>query len=136
MYTGPRRRYVTPVHDAGAGAGNYYYKGPKGKKGMIVDYGVENVSEAFTTDTLPCYVSIGSAGDIDAYGEELGMGTTAIGDSKSVRSTFTKPADVNAYILKSTKLPADTAFRIGITAPTGGTPAGIGQFWVEVVWEA
>lgn len=136
MYTGPRRKYTTPVHDAGAGAGNYYYMGPKGKKGMIVDYGVENVSEAFTADTLPSYVSIGTSGDIDAYGEEFSMATTAINACRSVRSVFSKPADVNLYILKSTKIAADTAFRIAITAPTGGTPAGIGQFWCEVVWEA
>jgi hypothetical protein len=132
-----RMHYTFPVLDFGAGAEIYYVLGPKGRKGKLVDYGIHHVTEAFTTDTLPAYVSVGTAADPDAYGEELGMGTSAIDvGSKSVRTSFRDPDDIALYILDAgLSLPADTKVGLHCTSPTGGTPAGIAQPFMIIDWE-
>jgi hypothetical protein len=132
-----RMHYIFPVLDFGAGAEIYYVKGPKGRKGKLVDYGVHHVTEAFTADTLPAYVSVGTAADADAYGDELSMGTAAIDvGSVSVRTSFRDPDDLDDYILDAgLSLPADTKVGLHCTSPTGGTPAGIAQPFMIIDWE-
>ena len=132
-----RMHYFAPdLHDFGAGGDIYYFKGPKGKKGKLVDYGVHHPTETFTADTLPAYVSVGTAADADAYGEELSMGLLAAdAGSKSVR-TETVGDEIDNYILPAgLSMPKDTKFGIHCTAPTGGTPAGIAQPFCIVDWE-
>lgn len=132
-YDNPNRQeYVAHAQDIGAGAKTFTFYGPKGKDGWVYDYGVVNVTEAFTADTLPCYVSVGLSGNVDAYGEELSMATTAIGGGKTLRSTYSTPGDLDDYIVA--KIPADTAVLVTATAPTGGTPAGIGDIRVVIDW--
>ena len=93
-----RMHYNFPVLDFGAGAEIYYLMGPKGRKGKLVDYGVHHPTETFTADTLPAYVSVGTAADADAYGEELSMGLLAAdAGSKSVRTTFRDPDDIDEF---------------------------------------
>lgn len=132
-----RMHYQFGLHDFGAGGEIFYVLGPKGRKGKLVDYGVHHVTEAFTADTLPAYVSVGTAADADAYGEELSMGTSAIDvGSKSVRQSFRAAEDIEDYILEAgLNLPADTKVGLHCTAPTGGTPAGMAQPFMIIDWE-
>lgn len=132
-----RMHYFFGTHDFGAGGEIFYVLGPKGRKGKLVDYGVHHVTETFTNTTLPAYVSVGTAADADAYGEELDMGTLAAdAGSKSVRTTYRAAEDIEDFILDAgLSLPADTKVGLHCTAPTGGTPAGIAQPFMIIDWE-
>ena len=132
-----RRTYIFPTLDFGTAGEIYYVRGPKGRKGKLVDYGVDHPTETFTTTTLPAYVSVGTAADADAYGEELSMGTLAAdAGSLSVRQSFRDPDDIAAYILDAgLNMPADTKVGLHCTAPTGGTPAGFAIPFMIIDWE-
>lgn len=131
-----RMHYSFGQHDFGAGSETFWIMGPKDRKGKLVDYGIHHVTETFTNTTTPGYVSVGSAADADAYGEELDLGTTAADvGSKSVRTTA-DAEDIEDYILDAgLSLPADTKVGLVCTAPTGGTPAGIAQVFMIIDWE-
>lgn len=132
-----RMHYNFPLLDFGTAGEIYYVRGPKGRKGKLVDYGVHHVAEAFTADTLPAYVSVGTAADADAYGEELSMGTTALdAGSVSVRQSTRDEATIATYILDAgLTMPADTKVGLHCTAPTGGTPAGMACPFMIIDWE-
>lgn len=132
-YDNPNRiAYLWATQDAGAGAVTKNIVGPKGKTGRVWDYGFLNVTEAFTADTLPSYVSVGLSGNADAYGEELSMATTAAGGGLTVRSSMESGAARDAMFPAT--IPAGTTVLITATAPTGGTPAGIGDLYVVIDW--
>lgn len=132
-----RMHYMFPLLDFGTAGEDYYVVGPKGKKGKLVDYGVHHCTETFTNTTLPAYVSVGTAADPDAYGEELDLGTLAAdAGSKSVRTTYRAAEDIEDYILDAgLSMPADTKLRLVCTAPTGGTPAGMAHPFMIIDWE-
>lgn len=129
-------RYQFPSTSVASAGAIFDILGPKGKKGHLHDYGVVNPTVAFTATTLPSYVSVGTVADADAYGDELSMGTIGVDSGgKSLRSTYaTKDAGFAASMINRT-LPADTVVSLHITAPTGGTPAGTAQPFVEISWE-
>lgn len=135
MYEKKPTEYLFPVSDIGAGAKTHTIVGPKDKEGRLVDYGIQNVTEAFTDDTLPCYVSVGTAADPDAFGDEFSMVEEAIGAGKTLLSTYdrTHAAYVAAMVDKT--IPANTEVLLTCTAPTGGTPAGIGQPYMAIIWD-
>ena len=132
-----RMHYTFPTLDFGTAGEIYYVMGPKGRKGKLVDYGVHHPTETFTATTLPAYVSVGTAADADAYGEELSMGTLAAdAGSLSVRTSTRDPAVIDTYILDAgLKMPADTKVGLHCTAPTGGTPAGFANPFMIIDWE-
>lgn len=133
-----RMFYQFGTHDAGAGGEIFYVLGPKGKKGKLVDYGMHHVTEAFTATTLPSYVSVGTAADADAYGEEISMGTAAIdvGSVSCLQQSVGDGLDIEDRILDAgLAMPADTKVGLHVTAPTGGTPAGIAQPFMIIDWE-
>ena len=128
--------YTFGTHDFGAGGEVFTVLGPKGKGGRLVDYGVMHPTEAFTTDTLPAYVSVGTVADADAYGDELGMGTLAIdAGGNSLLTTYRQSETGYATALIDPTLPADTVVALHCTAPTGGTPAGIAIPFMKIIWD-
>lgn len=132
-----RMIYQFPVLDFGAGAEIYYVMGPRNKKGKLIDYGVHHPTETFTADTLPAYVSVGTAADADAYGEELSMGLLAAdAGSNSVLSQVEGDGlNVEDYILDAGySLPVNTKVGLHCTSPTGGTPAGIAIPFMVIDW--
>lgn len=132
-----RYYYQFGLHDFGNGGEIFLVTGPKGKKGKVIDYGIHHCTETFTATTLPAYVSVGTAADADAYGEELSMATFAAdAGSRSVMTVVNSPAERDTYMLAaSLSLPADTAVGLHVTAPTGGTPAGMAQPFMIIDWE-
>lgn len=132
-----RMHYNFPLLDFGTAGEIFYVRGPKGRKGKLVDYGVHHPTETFTATTLPAYVSVGTAADADAYGEELSMGTLAAdAGSLSVRSSTRDEAVLATYILDAgLSLPADTKVGLHCTAPTGGSPAGMAHPFMVIDWE-
>jgi hypothetical protein len=136
MYDATPTRYSFGIHDFGAGSEEFSVKGPKGKKGLLVDYGVLSPVQTFTATTTAATVAIGTTADPDAYGDELSLGTLA--DKAGAKSvlTDTRPG-TTAYdaLMLNRSLPADTAVVVTCTAPTGGTPAGKAVPFVDIVWE-
>ena len=125
----PRGRAVAyksnVVQDLGAGVGTAWsFKGPKGKKGRIIDVGM-HITETFTATTLAGMVLVGTAADPNYYAQ-LEMGLAADTDFWNVDD------DPDAILIEA--LPADTQVEVTHSAPTGGTPAGIGWPVVVVEW--
>jgi len=127
-YSNPDRRfYVFPTVDFGAGSTSHSFQGPKGKAGRLVCIHL-SASETFTNTTTEANIMVGTAADTDAYAL-MNLGTTAATDSVASDDGVT---DTDAII--SASIPADTQVEVTCTAPTGGTPAGIGTVTVIVDW--
>lgn len=99
------------------------FKLPKGKRGRLVDVGVI-CTTLFTAVTTGAFVKLGTTSDDDAYASLGSLGALAATD------TFNTVNDSDAII--NADLPADTQIEVVFTAPTGGTPAGVGQVYVVV----
>lgn len=134
-YDKPNRQKYAVTFDAGNNGNEaWYFKGPKGKKGRLVDYGVEAITEAFTTGAS---LAIGTASDADAYGDEFPLtaaaGATLDVGTHSVRSLYDEIADAtnfNTYMV-ARDLPADTAF---VMTCVDDAASGIATFFVIVDW--
>ena len=110
--------------DFGAGDEALAIRAPAGYDyGRIVHVGVA-VKETFTNTTTAAYVRIGTATDADAY-VELNMGTAADTNYYSERD------DTDAIIDPEVD---DTQLEVALIAPTGGTPAGIGDVHIVINW--
>jgi hypothetical protein len=131
-------KHVAAAVDFGAGTTTHEFVGPKGKRGLLVNYGVEDVTETFTNTTTAANVAVGTTSDADAYGEEFSLGTVSdAAGGVSVLSTYRRGSDeYEDYVLPGVPIPADTVVRLTCTAPTGGTPAGIAAAFAEIIWEA
>jgi len=118
--------YVLSAVDFGAGDTNHAIKAPGGyRQGRLIDVGVA-VSETFTETTTQGFVRVGTAADPDAYAE-LQMGTAAATDFYNTRD------DTNAIIVDTIHDVA-TQLEVACIAPTGGTPAGIGDVHIVIDW--
>tara|TARA_R110000868_G_C10962416_1_gene768667 strand:+ start:6055 stop:6462 length:408 start_codon:yes stop_codon:yes gene_type:complete len=125
------------AHDFGAGSNNYTFKGPKGKKGLLLDYGIEGVTETFNEVTTAATISVGIAANLDAYGEEIDIGSTATDTvgSLSALTEATSPTVLRSTYIVEPDVAADVAVYIACVAPTGGTPAGIATAYVVIEWQ-
>lgn len=138
MYERTPTRYMLPSTSF---ASNFALEimGPKGKRGLLVDYGVQNPTVTFTATTTAGFIAVGSGSDPDAYGEEFSLGTLAAdAGGKSVLSTYRRGSaspEYEAYVLPGVVIPADVKVVVTGTAPTGGTPAGTASPFVDIVWE-
>lgn len=123
---GPPRTitYTYPSHDFGAGADAVSLKAPKGSGwGELQDIGVQ-VTETFTADTLAATVLVGTASDANYYAQ-LEMGLAA--DTNYWNTQDDPDAIINNKI-------DSTQVEVAFTAPTGGTPAGIGTVSITIAW--
>lgn len=131
-------------HDFGGGGEVFSIKGPKGKKGTLLNYGVYGIIESFTAASTAAMVAVGNGTDPDAYGEELSLGTSAadtVGEV-SIDTLYRYDqvgggagvTDRDDYILNGGEIPADTVVYLTCTAPTGGGEAGQGTAFVEILW--
>lgn len=122
---GPVMTYTLPAVDFGAGDSAYAIKAPNGfTKGRILEVGVV-VTETFNQVTTPGYVRIGTASDADAY-VELNMAAAAATDY------YNNQDDTDAII--DADIPSATQVEVACIAPTGGTPAGIGDVQIAIRW--
>ena len=99
------------------------FKLPKGKRGRLVDVSVI-ATTSFTAVSTGAFVKIGTSADDDAYASLGSLGALAATD------TFNTANDPDAII--NPDLPADTQIGVVFTAPTGGSPAGVGLVSVVV----
>lgn len=131
-YDNPNRQKYSFRFDAGNnGNETFTVKGPKGKGGRLIDYGVEGVTEAFTQDAS---LAIGTAADPDAFGEELAFGVVAVDTVKSVRTLYDPNKDKAAYeaLIVDPTIPADTLVQMTIVDDAS---TGIGDFFCIIDWD-
>jgi hypothetical protein len=128
-YDRPNREKYSFRFDAGNnGNETFVIHGPKGKAGRLWNYGVEGVTEAFTAD---CTVSVGTASDADAYGDEFPMGALLIDTSRTVRSVYSEhDAGFETYMV-ARDIPKDTPVHLVIV---DDTTTGIGNFCCVIDW--
>jgi hypothetical protein len=132
MYDRPNRQKYAFQYDAGGTADETFtVQGPKGKKGRLVDYGVEGVTELFDA---AAQVAVGTAADPDAYGEEIAIGALAVDGVKTLRTMYDPGKDKAAYdaLVVQPILPADTKVVLSITK---ATTTGIGTFFMTIEWD-
>lgn len=131
-YDHPNRQKYAFYFDAGNnGNETWTIKGPKGKAGRLVDYGVEGVVEAFTADAQ---VSVGTAADADAYGEEIALGVVALEGVKSLRTLYDPIADKTSFdaLLVQPTIAKDTAVQLTVIDDAS---AGMGTFFMIIDWD-
>jgi hypothetical protein len=128
-------KYTFGLLDFGTGSAQQFaVAGPKGKRGLLLDYGVEGSIEAFSATTNAPSVSVGTSADADAYGDEFSVNSLAINSAKSVRSTYDyADAGFATYMLDRT-LPADTAVSLWCN-PGTGTPTGQAYPFMTILWD-
>lgn len=122
-----RRQYSFGPIDFGAGGEVVSITGPKGKTGRLIAIHVA-ATETFTNTTTEANVQVGTAADPDANAL-FNLGTLADTDSASTDDGTT---DTDAIIDED--IAADTQVEVTFTAPTGGTPAGIGFVDIIIDW--
>jgi hypothetical protein len=127
-YSNPDRRfYVFPAVDYGAGDSAHSFRGPKGKKGRLVDIHL-SATEAFNSTTTDGYTDIGTAADTNAYAHFVQ------GDLAATDSVCGTDGVTDTDWLIDANIPADTQVEVTCVAPTGGTPTGIATVTVVVDW--
>ncbi|MCC6918632.1 MAG: hypothetical protein IT548_05475 [Alphaproteobacteria bacterium] len=136
----PTRHRFGPF-DFGGGADDFFsIISPTGRDGgILVDYGVEGVTEAFNGDTLDPQLSVGTAADRDKYGEEITV-NPAVDAGMSLRSQFEtigktlSGAKIGDYITADgLNIPASGA-GIHAIASTGANLTGQGVLYADIVW--
>lgn len=126
-YSNPdRRSYVFPAVNFGSTSAQSF-KGPAGKKGVLVDIHVA-CTTLFTAVTTAAFVDVGTAADID-YNAHFGLGTLAATDAILLTGSTGSLA-----ALIEPNIAADTQVEVTFTAPTGGSPAGVGTVTITVDW--
>ena len=102
------------VQDLGGTPTAYSFKGPTGKKGMIVDVGIE-VTETFACDTLEACFNVGTSSDADAYCK------LNITDGTAITDTFNIQNDTQIECLP-------------VAGPDASSVTGQGYTYVVVEW--
>ncbi len=108
-------------------------QGPSGKAGKVFDYGVSDVTIAFTATTTAAVASVGRAGALSAYGANQSIGAAPVGGGVSMRSKLTSLGQLNVMV--PAQIAKDTEVVFTVTAPTGGTPAGTGTPFLVIDWD-
>ena len=133
---GMRRYTKTALFDFGTGSATevMWIKGPKGKNGLLVDYGVEESVEAFTATTTVPSVSVGSEADADAYGDEFSLNGLVINSFSSVRADADERTTAFTTMMDDRTIPKDTTVVV-YANPGTGSPTGQATPFVEILWD-
>lgn len=115
--------YLLPSHDFGAGAGTDIISGPDGHKGRLLNVTILTVTEVFNSVTTNALIRVGTSADPDKHAE------MSIDDTADLGSDSILAAE-----LYNTEIAADEDVHIDYVAPTGGTPTGIGQVQINIMW--
>lgn len=130
------RHYFTATAWGSAG-GTRHIRGPKGKAGTLVDYGIDDITATFTNVSTGCLMKVGVNGALAQHGINLDLGAAAAADgSKSVLTTY-RPGKDAAYVthMPDRSIDADTVVIVTFTAATGGSPAGTSKAFVDIIWD-
>lgn len=124
--------YTLGELDFGATSENFGIRGPKGKAGRLIDYGVQGCTEAFAGGT-GATIAVGTAADPDAFGEELTI-VCADASGYTARSAARDVDDLENMIVNA-EIPADTIVQITCVVASGGAEAGKACPHVIIHWD-
>lgn len=130
-YDKPNRiKHVAFVDLGNTGNKSLTFRGPEGKKGRLIDYGIEGVTEVFTQDAS---IAIGDGSDVDAYGEELALGALAAGGQLGVRSQYDPIANKTAFdaLIVNPNINADSF----VMTLVDDAATGMGMVYAVVDWD-
>lgn len=140
-YSKAPTRHRFGLFDFGGGADETFaIISPTGRSGgVLVDYGVEGVTEAFNGDTLDPQMSVGTVADPDLYGEEITV-NPADNAGMSLRSQYEtiglslSSAKIGDFITADgLNIPAAGAV-LKCLAATGANQTGQGYPYADIVW--
>lgn len=132
-----REKHSFGVFDFGAGSDETFsIRGPKGKGGRLINYGVEGCTEVMNGGTVTPKVAVGTPADPDAYGEELDLDGLADNDARSVRSLYDENADKANFdaLMVNRNIPPDQEVVLTCTGATGA-PTGQAVPFVTIDWD-
>lgn len=133
-YDHPNRiKYTFNFDFGGAADETFVIKGPKGKKGVLWDYGVEGTTEAFNGNSVTPKISVGTSGTPAAYGAALVLHGLADATATSIRALYREDESGWSTYMTDPNLPADTAVVIACTVATG-SPTGQGNAFCVIDW--
>lgn len=142
MYDFPNRIKYSVFFDAGGnGDLEYAIRGPRGKAGRLYDWGLEGITEAYTSGEGS--VAVGTTADPDAYGEEWATSGLAAEDASSPRASLlpkgvpvsTASTDLGDYLINGL-IPADnTSGAKVLMTVVDTTAAGMGTYFMIIDWQ-
>lgn len=116
-----------------------YIIGPKGKSGLLWDYGLDTVTTLFAGGTTTPKMAVGIVGTAAAYATAYDFGLAAVaGGSVSIRTKYREGIDASflTYMPVATRsIAADTVVMVTFSAATGGGAAGVADGFVEIIWQ-
>ncbi|MGH2903442.1 MAG: hypothetical protein ACRDK7_07665 [Solirubrobacteraceae bacterium] len=127
-YSNPLRvSYSFPAQNFTAPIARHIKPPPNCTRGLIRDIHV-SVTTAFTQTTTPGHVEVGD-GTTDTKYADLNMGAAAINTAYST-------VDAGGIVAGGIDLDRDgiTGVVLKTVAPTGGTPAGVGDITLTIDW--
>jgi len=108
-------------------------RGPKGKRGRVVDAQVSGTT-LFTNVTTSGRLQVGVAGSAATLKANLDLDLGALAAGAAINASNQAAAMIGQPGATIPYLAADTDFTISFVAPTGGTPAGIGDVDITIDW--
>lgn len=109
--------------------------GPKGKKGRLIDYGIEDISTTTAGASTTPVVEVGLTGTLAAYGTAFDVGALTAPAAKSVRSSYKESDATFATLMAQPDLPADTPILLTLVPASGGGAAGVGSPFMIIAWD-
>lgn len=111
------------------------FRGPKGKRGRLVDYGIDGISTTTAGATNTPKVSVGTVASAAAYGALFDVGALTAPEAKSVASTYRQTDTGWTTQMTNPYIAADTLVQLTCIAATGGGAAGVGNPFMIIEWE-
>jgi hypothetical protein len=130
-YDNPNREKFSVHFDAGnLGNGGWTFSGPKGKSGRLYDYGIEGVTEVFTTGAS---VSVGTNASAAVYGAALSLDGVAVGSGKTSARSLNDPTSSEfGALMVNQNIPADTSVKLTFVDDAA---SGICEAFVTIDWD-
>lgn len=111
------------------------FRGPKGKTGRLLDYGIDGISTTTAGATNTPKVSVGTVASAAAYGAAFDVGALTAPEAKSVASTY-RPTDAAwSTYMTNPEIPAGTLVQLTCVAATGAGAAGVGNPFMLIAWD-
>lgn len=136
IYDGQRTRYEFSQISFASSDVLRHIIGPKGKEGLLWDYGCHSVTTLFAGATSTPMMLVGTVADEDHYGDDFDFGAAAVASGgKSIRTTYRDTDTGFGTYMLIRNLPADTVIMVTMRAATGGGAAGVATTFVDIIWQ-
>lgn len=138
QYDNPIITYIKPAQDMSGANKTLSIIGPKGKRGLLIDYGFVDVTVAFAGATNPPEAEVGDGTTANKYGAAFNPGNLATASGgATVNSAFVAAPDNASWtaLMVNRNLPADTPVVLTGIAAAGAGAAGTAALFLQVAWD-